>query len=387
MDRKITWMGAVLIVAAAGMARGEVSVTTDPSQPGYGREVQVALSGFNSWAYLPATRYSKSGLSLRLDVEFDSSFFGPARPDFGSPVVSLGELMPGTYATEVLLHDIAKPTLPATKAVSQIAVKAPELPGVYPVPAQPRAHQPSQAVLVGSRAVDAASVRVVVDGSFVRVTYEFAAAGSGSAWVPIELPALAPGDYFIEARGAAKNGGETTMLQRAFQVLNRTAVIEFYAESTDHYFMSAGAEEIAMLDRPGSGWKRTGNQFYAFLKQGDAPSTAKPVCRFYAGGPNSHFYTADAGECQLLKNLEASGRAEAARTGTAFGGWAFENVAFFVDAPVNGQCAQGTRPVYRAYNKRAAQNDSNHRFSAEMRVYASMGFTWAPEGTVFCSAT
>lgn len=387
MDRRTTWMGALLLAAAAGFARGEPSVTTEPAQPGYGREIQVAIAGFNQWMYLPATRFSKSGRTMRLDVEYDSAFFGPARPDYGSVTVPIGEVMPGTHEAELVLHDIARPNVAASTYRSSFTVKAPEFPGVYPVPAQPRAHQPSQAVLVGAYPVEPASVRVAIEGQIVRVSYEFSAAGGPgyAPWVPLDLPALTPGDYFMEARGTPKGGGATTVLQRAFQVQYRTAVVEFYAESTDHYFMSAGAEEIAILDRPGSGWKRTGHEFYAYLRAADAPAGLKPVCRFFAAGPNSHFYTADAGECQLLKNLESSGRAQAAKSGAAFGGWAFENIAFYVDAPVNGQCANGSRPVYRAYNKRADKNDSNHRFSADQRVYGAMAFTWAPEGTVFCA--
>ena len=39
-----------------------------------------------------------------------------------------------------------------------------------------------------------------------------------------------------------------------------------------------------------------------------------PVCRFYAKGPNSHFYTAEAVECAAVKNDP---------------GWTFEGIAYY----------------------------------------------------------
>ena len=94
-----------------------------------------------------------------------------------------------------------------------------------------------------------------------------------------------------------------------------------------------------------------------------------PVCRFYAGGPNSHFYTANTSECQWLRSLEAQNRSASA--GKAFLDWGFETIAFWALVPENGQCAAGTTPVYRAYNHRAAKNDSNHRFMPDERIRAA----------------
>ena len=111
------------------------------------------------------------------------------------------------------------------------------------------------------------------------------------------------------------------------------------------------------------GWKRTGQKFRGWLRMGDAPPNAKAVCRFYAKGANSHFYTGNAGDCEYLKAIEQQGRAEAQAQGQPFLGWAFENIAFYALVPENGQCQGGTTPVYRSYNNRFAQNDSNHRFT------------------------
>jgi hypothetical protein len=108
------------------------------------------------------------------------------------------------------------------------------------------------------------------------------------------------------------------------------------------------------------------------------------VCRFYAAGPNSHFYTGDARECQQLKQEELGGRAIAGSK--PFLGWAYEGIAFYALIPQNAQCPPSTTPVYRAYNMRAALMDSNHRFMADPVVRGSMA-GWADEGAQFCSPT
>ncbi|MBK7474336.1 MAG: hypothetical protein IPI73_30355 [Betaproteobacteria bacterium] len=66
-------------------------------------------------------------------------------------------------------------------------------------------------------------------------------------------------------------------------------------------------------------------------------------------------------------------------------GWTYEGTAFHLFAPVNGQCANDQQPVYRVYNNRFAQNDSNHRYITDAGVYAQMQAQgWLPEGVVLC---
>lgn len=155
----------------------------------------------------------------------------------------------------------------------------------------------------------------------------------------------------------------------------RVTAVEFFHSGLGHYFMTASASEARSIDRggAGAGWVRSGHAFHAWPESG-APAASSPVCRFYGTpgiGPNSHFYTAAASECAGVK---------------ADPGWTYEGNAFSIGVPLNGVCAAGTLAVYRAYNSRAAQNDSNHRYSADSGVYAQMGAQgWAGEGTVFCA--
>ena len=165
---------------------------------------------------------------------------------------------------------------------------------------------------------------------------------------------------------------------------NYVTVSEFFAPSLNHYFRTAIAAEAATLKaNPALGFQYTNKDFRAFQSDIIRPASTKPVCRFYGSispGPNSHFYTADPDECASLKQAQASTPSGAPR-------WNFEEIAFAIDVPVNGACpASAPIPVYRAYNRRAAENDSNHRYTIDIGVYQQMlALGWQGEGIVMCS--
>ena len=160
-------------------------------------------------------------------------------------------------------------------------------------------------------------------------------------------------------------------------VFGSLPVVEFYNTNLDHYFITADANEAAGIDggSAGPGWIRTGNSF----KSGG--STA--VCRFYGSqipGPNSHFYTASASECDGLKQLQTTTPAAQKR-------WNFESLDFISSPPTNGICPSGTAPVYRAYNNGFARRvDSNHRISsATAAIQEVVARGWIDEGIVMCA--
>jgi len=93
-------------------------------------------------------------------------------------------------------------------------------------------------------------------------------------------------------------------------------------------------------------------------------------------GPNSHFYTINVPECESARKDP---------------GWTFENYAFYAYAPLitpaGNACPGGLLPVYRAYNNRFAQNDSNHRYMTNAVTYQQIQqLGWLGEGIVFCAA-
>ena len=67
--------------------------------------------------------------------------------------------------------------------------------------------------------------------------------------------------------------------------------------------------------------------------------------------------------------------------------WNFEEIAFAIDVPVSRACpASAPIAVYRAYNDRAVQNDSNHRYTTDIGAYQQMlKQGWRGEGVVMCA--
>ena len=164
-------------------------------------------------------------------------------------------------------------------------------------------------------------------------------------------------------------------------------VDEFYNPTLRHYFMTASATEKQDLDTGvHPGWMRTGESFKAFVTGSSAGGSINPVCRFYSdpqnpdtGGVDSHFYSADAGECLSIFRRYAS----------SF--WMLESDNVFqVNLPdkTTGTCAAGTIPVYRLWNQRT---DSNHRYTTSLAIKAQMlaaGFTaegYGPDGVAMCA--
>ena len=150
-------------------------------------------------------------------------------------------------------------------------------------------------------------------------------------------------------------------------------VQEYVNDYTGHYFLVSDALEKRAIDSgaEGPGWHATGFQFGAYgATTGRAPGN---VCRFYAPGPNSHFFTASPFECDLLRNRPELG-------------WLFEGVRFEAFVPVDGACAANLVAVHRFYNNRAQFNDTNHRYTGDVTTQAEMlAKGWSDEGIAFCA--
>lgn len=153
-----------------------------------------------------------------------------------------------------------------------------------------------------------------------------------------------------------------------------TTAIEFYNAANTHYFLTADAAEAAMLDAGTlvPGWKRTGVTFRAFANDGEQPG-ALPVCRFFGTpgrGPDSHFYTANATECELVKSNP---------------NWKYEAIAFFIQVPGANGCPDATQSIYRSFYPGPNVRASNHRFVPDLTVHAKMASSSTLEGAVMCA--
>ena len=381
---------------AAFAAHGQARLASDPILPTYGTSVQLAVDAADYPSYLPATRYSISGSQITVDFEYLSVGFGPWTPDFGDGQLELGELPPGNYTVTARMHDINQPANAAPKVLtSSLAIVPPGSWGIYTVPSAPQAFSRTSVTIKSAAYFDPNSMRATVSGNVVRVDflYSGSAPASGAApqgWqayasVPLPALSLAPGSYRIEGWGHTAEGAPEKFFERTVTISSATPVVEYYSPSRDHYFMSINPDEIAALDQGRQGdWKRTGQQFNAWLRSANAPAGAVPVCRFYALGPDSHFFTASASECANLKAIEQQQRAQAASAGRRFEGWGYEGIAFYSMLPRDGNCPAGMTSVNRFYNNRYAQNDSNHRFTGDSRQRAAMSVGWNDEGAQFC---
>jgi hypothetical protein len=171
------------------------------------------------------------------------------------------------------------------------------------------------------------------------------------------------------------NMGDAQPRYFSFVVTEATApstarvVVEFLHEPSGNYFITAHDDEIAQLDAGRfSGWRRSIGSFIALAGGADAPSGTVPVCRFFSPQFTSHFYTANAEECDTV----------AARRPDV---WQLETrSAFRIFVPDStGTCPADTRPVYRLFNNKAAVN---HRYVTDRKLRdAMMAAGWTQEGT------
>jgi hypothetical protein len=138
----------------------------------------------------------------------------------------------------------------------------------------------------------------------------------------------------------------------------------------DHYFRTAEPDEAIAIDQgaAGPGWVRTGDDFRARPR---GVGAGADVCRFYNPVANTHFFTAENDECLQVRQPQS--------------GWRFEGLAFRARTPAAGRCSLDYFPVYRNYNGRFAQQDSNHRFTTHLATYQEMiARGWQGEGVAMC---
>lgn len=267
-------------------------------------------------------------------------------------------------------HGIEYGPAQLTNANSRLAISA----------AEPDAHEPFDLeIFIGRNLIAPPVVDLHLKDNEITVLYRidptFSGPYKGDALTLRLHEGLAYGDYFLRVRRLDADGSEPAP-ELEFSVAEppgQLSTIGMYAPEINHFFVTASFEEYIAIEP--YGWQRLGRgaDFKVWPAEGPAPSTARPVCRFYSPLVNSHFYTGDTDECESLKEENSD--------------WTYEGIAFQALLPKAGICPSRTRPIYRLYNDRADELDSNHRFitSAEMyRALVEQG--WIGEGIAFCEA-
>ena len=144
------------------------------------------------------------------------------------------------------------------------------------------------------------------------------------------------------------------------------AVVEFYNNSLDHYFITWMPDEIDILDGGTKikGWRRTGHFFKTYPT---AQAGSSPVCRYYIppGLGDSHFFGRGTVECNA--------------TGQKNPSFILEDPAFMqMYLPTAGNCPVNTTQVYRVFSNRS---DANHRYMTDKAVRDQMvAKGWLIEG-------
>ncbi|MEO5763724.1 MAG: hypothetical protein ABIR52_00290 [Casimicrobiaceae bacterium] len=166
---------------------------------------------------------------------------------------------------------------------------------------------------------------------------------------------------------------------RSVPVGRPSVVVEYYNAAQDHYFNTLLQAEIDALDAGVfAGWTRSTGAFIAYASAADAPAQAVPVCRFFSSRYTSHFYSADAAECDAVAQKWPDV-------------WQLETTeAFYILLPnkVTGACPPNYQAVYRLYNN---ANSPNHRYvtDAEIRdVMVKNGWVaegYGPNAAIMCT--
>lgn len=192
------------------------------------------------------------------------------------------------------------------------------------------------------------------------------------------LSALAPGEYTIDL---ALSGQASTVLPVRRTVIVAATPPTVVATSlgqrpTGKFFLTASPQELAALsaltsdgsaDKTGLLWGIAEQTMNVWPATGDASAAAKPVCRLYHPQAVTHFYSANAADCALVRKTPP---------------WVDEGIAFKALTPSNGACPTGTDAVYRLFSA----SIGNHAYTRSTATVTAFGQTgWANEGVVFCS--
>ncbi|MBL8513609.1 MAG: hypothetical protein JNJ55_06425, partial [Betaproteobacteria bacterium] len=180
----------------------------------------------------------------------------------------------------------------------------------------------------------------------VEHTYETAYASDVFGWIVPFLDAYVKEDKSAMDRLARQRaiavGIDDQLTIDYTGVLPATAgevvVDEFYNTLIRHYGLLAKESDKQIVDqgRAGPGWTRTGYRFKGYTVPGPTelrPPSQAPVCRYYHPVVNTHFYSAEQGDCDLVRSI----------------GGIFEGIEFWITraSTAGVSCPSGSQAVTR----------------------------------------
>jgi len=204
----------------------------------------------------------------------------------------------------------------------------------------------------------------------------------------IDLGTLPVGQYTVTYSQVSSLGKGNELLHYvtiAFWVTEQgpATAVEYFSPALGHYFYTADSAEIAVLDGGMiPGWVRTGEGFHVvpaaiqptIMKgMGNGTVAQGSVWRFYGlpqAGLNSHFFTADYHEAQVLMATAGAWELESS---DIFGVVSDDSVP-----PTPYPCPAKSVPLYRLYNNRP---DVDHRYTTSTATRDQMiASGWIVEG-------
>jgi hypothetical protein len=225
-----------------------------------------------------------------------------------------------------------------------------------------------------------ASRNVSVSGNEVLVTYSLVPPTGPVICFPepppsilnVSIGILPAGNYTATVLGDYAGVAKPPIVFTFTVLAAPISAVEYYLPREDHYFITADANEITLLDGGHfPGWVRTGQSINVFPAADVQSGAPLPVCRFYGlpqAGLDSHFYSASPAECQLV--IDRFPNAWLLESSNVF-------MAYLPNA-TDGTCPTNTTPVYRVYDNRP---DVDHRYTTSPTLRAQMtNAGWIAEG-------
>jgi len=214
-------------------------------------------------------------------------------------------------------------------------------------------------------------------------TYEVSYADDVFGWVIPFFSAYLNGDRnALDSLTRLKNvrGGLDDFLRIDYTaptalLAGEVLVEEFHNNIFRRYFLTSRQSDKNIIDSglAGPAWSRTGYAFKGYTLPGPAefrPSTQAPVCRFFFPAILTHFFSAEAADCNLVRGY----------------GTIDEGVDFWITRATATACPAGTHALTRLYNNRWRENDSNHRYTTSRSLTGALVQEgWIDEGVVMCT--